>query len=218
VRMVKLTGGARIDLLGVAKADLPRIWADLGLPSGHAYAKAIRTCKSCVGSTFCRFGVQDSIRMGIEMEKAFEGLYTPHKVKMSVSGCPRNCAEATVKDIGVVGIQNGWELYVGGAAGMSVRKGDLLGTFATPEETLEAAALFLQYYREEAEYMERTYGFVERVGIEKIKRVLFAKDSPEPARILARFREARAAVKDPWKTEGERPVHPRQFMELEPVG
>src|SRR5579863_488831 len=126
VPMVKITGGQRIDLLGVKKDQLPLIWADLGMPSGHAYAKAARTVKTCVGTEFCRFGLQDSTSLGIEMEKLFEGLYTPHKVKMAVSGCPRNCAESYVKDIGIVAIQTGWEIYVGGAAGMTVRKGDLL--------------------------------------------------------------------------------------------
>ncbi|OGW60156.1 MAG: hypothetical protein A2V83_06245 [Nitrospirae bacterium RBG_16_64_22] len=214
VPLVKLTGGARIDLLGVEKADLPRIWADLGMPSGHAYAKAIRTCKACVGSEFCKFGVADSISAGIAMEKAFEGLYTPHKVKMAVSGCPRNCVEATVKDIGLVGIMGGWEIYVGGAAGMSVRKGDLLATVSTREEAVELAGRYLQFYREEANYMERTYGFNERVGIEKIKVAVF--DPASGPALSARCRQSKAAVGDPW-LERDAPVHSRQFEALEPV-
>lgn len=217
VPMIKITGGQRLDLLGVKKADLPRIWSDLDMPSGHAYAKAVRTVKTCVGTEFCRFGVGDSTALGIEMEKRFEGLYTPHKVKMAVSGCPRNCAESYVKDIGVVAIEGGWEIYVGGAAGMKVRKGDLLCRVETGEEALEAATRFLQYYRENGDYLERTYDFVERIGVEAIRRVLFDKEGGEPARLLARFREARAAAVDPWKKEGRNPVHKRQFKELETV-
>ncbi|MFI5303448.1 MAG: nitrite reductase large subunit NirB [Nitrospiria bacterium] len=214
VPMVKLTGGQRIDLLGVKKEELPLIWAELGMPSGHAYAKAIRTVKTCVGTEFCRFGVQDSTSFGINMEKCFEGLYTPHKVKMAVSGCPRNCAESYVKDIGVVAIQTGWEIYVGGAAGMTVRKGDLLATVNTEDEALRAATLFLQYYREEGNYLERTYDFVVRIGIEKIKKDLFDPDTGRSDELLEHFKMAKEAVVDPWKNERERPVHPYQFKEL----
>ncbi|MHB8481884.1 MAG: nitrite reductase large subunit NirB [Nitrospiria bacterium] len=217
VPMVKITGGQRIDLLGVRKEQLPLIWADLGMPSGHAYAKAIRTVKTCVGTEFCRFGVQDSTSLGIEMEKLFEGLYTPHKVKMAVSGCPRNCAESYVKDIGIVAIQTGWEIYAGGAAGMTVRKGDLLATVKTGEEALRAATLFLQYYREEGNYLERTYDFVVRIGVEKIKQELFDPESPRPAELLEHFRLSKEAVVDPWKMESQKPVHPYQFRELNEV-
>lgn len=214
VPMVKLTGGQRIDLLGVKKESLPLIWAELGMPSGHAYAKAIRTVKTCVGTEFCRFGVQDSTSFGIRMEKEFEGLYTPHKVKMAVSGCPRNCAESYVKDIGVVAIQTGWEIYVGGAAGMTVRKGDLLATVGTDDEALRVATLFLQYYREEGNYLERTYDFVVRIGMETIKKELLDPESNRPAELLEHFALSRAAVVDPWKSERENPVHPSQFKEL----
>lgn len=214
VRMVKITGSQRIDLLGVKKEDLPAIWADLDMPSGHAYAKAVRAVKTCVGLDFCRFGVGDSTALGIEMEERFEGLYTPHKVKLSVSGCPRNCAESYVKDIGIVAIEGGWEAYVGGAAGMNVRKGDLLCRVETADEALDAATRFLQYYRENGEYMERTYDFVPRIGIETIRRVLFDQASGEPDRLLERFYEAKSAVVDPWKKEGRSPVHKRQFKDL----
>jgi nitrite reductase (NADH) large subunit len=219
VPMVKLTGGQRIDLLGVRKEQLPAIWEDLGMPSGHAYAKAIRTVKSCVGSDFCRFGLGDAIQTAIELERAMEGLYTPHKVKSSVSGCPRNCAESYVKDIGIVAVDGGWEVYVGGAAGMSVRKGDLLCRVETSTEALSAAITFLQHYRENAEYLERTYGYVERVGIAAIRAACLDEESDEPARLRERFRIARAAAQaDPW-LERRDPVHPRQFTDLdgEPV-
>src|SRR5918996_3674395 len=118
--MVKSTVCPWIDLLGVRKEQLPAIWADLGMPSGFAYSKAVRTVKTCVGTDFCRFGIGDAIGLGIELERRLEGLHTPHKVKMAVSGCPRNCAEALVKDIGVTAVEGGWEVVVGGAAGTTV--------------------------------------------------------------------------------------------------
>jgi nitrite reductase (NADH) large subunit len=216
VPMVKVTGGQRIDLLGVRKEDLPAIWADLGMPSGHAYAKAVRTVKTCVGSSFCRFGLGDSIALGIELESAWEGLYTPHKVKSAVSGCPRNCAEATVKDIGVVAVEGGWQVRVGGAAGATVREGDVLATVTTPEEATRVATAFLQHYRETAEYRERTYDFVPRVGVEAIRAAVLERDAQ--AALLERFRIAKAAaVVDPW-LERDDPYHPRQFTDLDEPG
>jgi nitrite reductase (NADH) large subunit len=170
VKMVKVTGSQRIDLLGVKKSDLPAIWAELGMPSGQAYTKGVRMVKTCVGTDFCRFGVQDAVHTGIELERRLENLYTPHKTKMGVTGCPRNCAEVTVKDIGLVGQEGSWQVVVGGAAGKRVRKADLLITVETTEEALDAAIIFFQYYRENANYLERTYDFVERVGIEKIRK------------------------------------------------
>ncbi len=214
VRMVKITGSQRIDLLGIKKSDLPKVWADLGMPSGQAYTKGVRMVKTCVGTEFCRFGVQDSTATGIELERRFENLYTPHKFKMGVSGCPRNCAEATVKDLGFVGQEGGWQVVVGGAAGKTVRKADLLITVATTEEALEAAALFFQYYRENANYLERSYDFVERLGIEKIrKETVYA--SPEAKQgLLDRLARSKAMAKDAWQ-EGAQPVHPTQFIPIE---
>jgi nitrite reductase (NADH) large subunit len=209
VPMVKITGGQRIDLLGVRKEDLPDIWRDLDMPSGHAYAKAIRTVKTCVGTSFCRFGLGDSISLGIAMEREWEGLYTPHKVKSAVSGCPRNCAEATVKDIGCVAVEGGWQVRVGGAAGGSVREGDLLSTVTTPDEALRVATVFLQYYRENADYKERTYDFVPRVGLEQVRAVVL--DPASSAELMERFRIAKAAaVVDPW-LERDDPYHANQF-------
>ena len=216
VRMVKITGSQRIDLLGVKKADLPKIWADLGMPSGQAYTKGVRMVKTCVGTDFCRFGVQDSISAGVEMERRFENLYTPHKVKMGAVGCPRNCAEATVKDIGLIGQEGSWQVVVGGAAGKSVRKADLLITVETTEEALQSAQLFFQYYRENANYLERTYDFVERLGIERVrKETVYA---PEPVRhaLLERLRKSKALSHDAW-LEREAPVHPTQFVQIEPL-
>ncbi|MBE0342909.1 NAD(P)/FAD-dependent oxidoreductase, partial [Paenibacillus sp. 28ISP30-2] len=134
VPLVKFTGGQRLDLLGVKKEDLPGIWSELDMPSGHAYGKTLRTVKTCVGNTFCRFGTQDAMGMGIWLEKAFERLNAPSKVKLAVSGCPRNCAEATIKDLGVVAIDGGWGIYVGGNGGIKVRAAELLCTVTTEDE------------------------------------------------------------------------------------
>jgi nitrite reductase (NADH) large subunit len=213
VPLVKVTGGQRLDLLGVRKQDLPRIWDELGMPSGHAYAKAIRTVKTCVGTDFCRYGLGDAIGTGIEMEKAWEGVYTPHKVKSGVSGCARNCAEATVKDIGLVAVGEGrWQVRVGGAAGGNVREADILCTAGSRAEALRVATTFLQFYREHAEFKERTYDFVPRVGLDRIREVVLDEESG--AALRERFRLAKAAVRDPW-LEREDPYHPRQFADLD---
>jgi len=217
VPMVKVTGGQRLDLLGVRKQDLPAIWEALGMPSGHAYAKAVRTVKTCVGSEMCRFGVGDSTSLGVAMEQMISGLYTPHKVKSGVTGCPRNCAEVTVKDIGVMAITGGWEVYVGGAAGMTVRKADLLCTVCTAGEALRAVALFLQHYREEADYLERTYRYVERVGIVSVRRATVEAPVEEQEALLERFRRSKAMARDPWSTEAAAPRTAHQFLPLAPA-
>jgi nitrite reductase (NADH) large subunit len=216
VPMVKVTGSQRIDLLGVRKQDLPRIWAELGMPSGQAYAKGVRMVKTCVGTEFCRFGTQDSIRTGIELERRLENLYTPHKTKMAVVGCPRNCAEATVKDIGLVGQEGSWQVVVGGAAGKKVRKADVLITVETTEGALEAAQLFFQYYRENANYLERTYDFIERTGIERVRReTVYA---PEPVRrgLLDRLARSKALATDAW-LERDEPRTANQFVQIQPM-
>jgi nitrite reductase (NADH) large subunit len=172
--------------------------------------------KTCVGTDFCRFGTQDSTSAGIEMERRFEHLYTPHKVKMGSVGCPRNCAEATVKDIGLVGQEGGWQVVVGGAAGKSVRKADLLITVETTAAALEAAELFFQYYREHANYLERTYDFVERLGIDKVRKdTVYAPESVRTG-LLDRLQKSKAASHDAW-LEGQSPVHPTQFIPLQPI-
>ena len=213
VRMVKITGGQRIDLLGLRKEQLPAVWEELGMPSGHAYAKAVRTVKTCVGTDFCRFGLGDAIAVGIELERLMEGLYTPHKVKSAVSGCPRNCAESYVKDIGLVAVDGGWEVYVGGAAGGTVRKGDLLERVDDSASAIRLALVFLQYYREQAEYLERTYAWIERVGIESVRAVVL--DPAEQGALFERYTIAKAAADpDPW-LERREPIHPKQFAELD---
>ena len=213
VPMVKITGGQRIDLLGVRKEQLPAVWEDLGMPSGYAYAKAVRTVKTCVGTDFCRFGLGDAIGVGIALERAMEGLHTPHKVKSAVAGCPRNCSEAYVKDIGLVAVEGGWEIYVGGAAGGTVRKGDLLARTESPEEASQIALAFLQHYREHGEHLERTYGFLERVGLEAVREAVLPPG--RRAALLERFAIAKAACDpDPWRERAD-PVHPKQFAELD---
>ena len=216
VPMVKITGSQRIDLLGVKKADLPGIWADLGMPSGQAYTKGVRMVKTCVGTDFCRFGVQDSTSAGIEMERRFENLYMPHKLKMGAVGCPRNCAEATVKDIGLVGQEGSWQVVVGGAAGKKVRKADLLVTVETTEEALQAATLFFQYYRENANFLERTYDFVERFGIEKVRRETVYAPLAVQQGLRERYRKSKRLSRDAW-LEGDAPRHPTQFVQIEPL-
>ncbi len=197
---VKVTGGQRIDLLGVRKEQLPEVWRDLnaaGMVSGHAYGKALRTVKTCVGSEWCRFGTQDSTAMGIALERMTWGSWTPHKTKMAVSGCPRNCAEATIKDFGVIATEAGWDLYVGGNGGIKVRVTDLLAKVATEDEVLEYAAAFMQLYREEAWYLERTAPWVERVGIDTVRARL--SDAGGRKLLQQRFQESQHhAQTDPW--------------------
>jgi nitrite reductase (NADH) large subunit len=211
VPMVKLTGGQRIDLLGIKKNDLPNIWKELGMPSGHAYTKAFRTCKSCVGTDFCRYGVGDSIELAQKIERRFQGVESPHKMKLATAGCPRNCSEAYVKDLGAVAIEGGkWEIYIGGAAGSSVRKGDLLCTVDTHDDVLLYMGRFMQYYREHGKYLERSYGFLERVGIDTLRKILVEDSLGICARLDAEIQKAVDAYQDPWR-EAEIPAYPAQF-------
>jgi len=217
VPLVKLTGGQRIDLLGIRKEELPKVWADLGMPSGYAYGKSFRTVKTCVGSDYCRFGVGDSTALGIAIETRFQGLESPAKMKLAVTGCPRNCAEAYVKDLGVVAVEGGrWEIYVGGAAGAHVRKGDLLATVDTPGEVVTLTGRFFQYYRENANWLERTYAFVPRVGIERIRAIILDDSDGIAAALDARMQESVNEYRDPWQ-EGSEPATPGQFRSALPL-
>ncbi|MEV7628879.1 nitrite reductase large subunit NirB [Actinoplanes sp. NPDC089786] len=217
VPMVKLTGGQRIDLLGVPKDRLPQIWADLDMPSGWAYGKSFRTVKTCVGSEFCRFGVGDSTALGIAIEERYQGIEGPGKMKLAVTGCPRNCAEAYVKDLGVVAIDGGkWEIYVGGAAGAHVRKGDLLATVGSADEVLTLTGRFLQYYRENANWLERTYAFVPRIGIDRVRAVVVEDSDGIAADLDAAIAASVAAYVDPWQ-ERKVPATPGQFRTSLPL-
>ncbi len=214
VPLVKITGSQRIDLLGVKKSDLPKVWADLGMTSGQAYTKGVRMVKTCVGTDFCRFGTQDSTSAGIELERRLENLFTPHKLKMAVVGCPRNCAEATVKDIGLIGQEGSWQVVVGGAAGKKVRKADLLITVETTEQALDAAGIFFQYYRENANYLERTYDFVERIGIEKVRKETVYAAEPQKQALRGRLHKSKARSRDAWLERNE-PRTATQFVQIE---
>jgi nitrite reductase (NADH) large subunit len=205
---IKVTGGQRIDLFGVKKEDLPAMWADLsaaGFVSGHAYGKAMRTVKTCVGSQWCRFGTQDSTGLGVKLERMSWGSWMPHKFKLAVSGCPRNCAEATIKDFGVVCVDSGYELHVGGNGGIKVRVTDLLTKVETEEQVLEYCAAFIQLYREEAHYLERTAPWVERVGLTHIK-ARVVEDEASRKTLAERFMTSqKSAQVDPWqeRTQGK---------------
>ena len=207
---VKVTGGQRIDLLGVKKEDLPAVWNDIGMPSGHAYAKALRTVKTCVGSEWCRFGTQDSTQMGKDLERALWRMYAPHKVKIAVSGCPRNCAEAGIKDVGVIGVDSGWEIYVGGNGGIKTEVAQFLVKLKTPEEVLEYSGAFLQLYRLEGWYLERTVHYIGRVGLDHVKaRIL---DDAEHRRALwAQLQFSLDGEPDPWFDFEAAKVDLRQF-------
>lgn len=214
---VKVTGGQRIDLLGAKKEDLPSIWSELnqaGLVSGHAYGKALRTVKTCVGSEWCRFGTQDSTGMGVKLEQLTWGSWMPHKFKMAVSGCPRNCAESTIKDFGIIAVDSGWELHVGGNGGMKVRVTDFLCKVETEEEVIEHCFALIQLYREEARYLERTAPWIERVGLDHVKEKLL--DDAENRKALAeRFRLSQQhAQDDPWAAQARDPEQRRTYEPL----
>lgn len=201
--LVKITGGQRIALLGITKENLPSIWKELGMDSGYAYGKALRTVKTCVGSRFCRFGTQDSLGLGIELEKKYAGLWMPAKVKMSVSGCPRNCSESSIKDIGITGINGGWEIYVGGCGGVELKAGDKLAFVRAREDVFDAVSAFLQLYREEAHYGERTFKWVSRTGIDVIRKNVI-EDKEERASLIERLNGALAVIDDPWRERLEK--------------
>ncbi len=198
---VKVTGGQRIDMLGVRKEDLPAVWADLndaGMVSGHAYAKGLRTVKTCVGTDWCRFGTQDSTGLGIKIEKFMWGSWTPAKVKMAVSGCPRNCSEATCKDVGVICVDSGYDIHFAGAAGLDIKGTELLGHVETEAQTIEVIAALVQLYREQGRYLERIYKWAKRVGLTTI-RAQVMDDAGRRYALYERFVYSQRFVQhDPW--------------------
>ncbi|TAM48779.1 MAG: NAD(P)/FAD-dependent oxidoreductase [Burkholderiaceae bacterium] len=210
---VKVTGGQRIDLLGVKKEDLQNVWKDIGMPSGHAYAKALRTVKTCVGSEWCRFGTQDSTQMGKDLERALWRMYAPHKVKLAVSGCPRNCAESGIKDVGIIGVDSGWEIHVGGNGGIKTEVAQFLVKVKTGPEVLEYAGAFLQLYREEGWYLERTVHYIGRVGLDYVKKRIL--DDAEGRKALwERLQFSVEGEPDPWFESAKAGVDKRQFEPL----
>jgi nitrite reductase (NADH) large subunit len=214
---VKVTGGQRIDLLGVKKEDLPAVWADLndaGMVSGHAYAKGLRTVKTCVGSEWCRFGTQDSTGLGIRIEKFMWGSWTPAKVKLGVSGCPRNCAEATCKDVGVICVDSGFEIHFAGAAGLHIKGTEFLAKVATEDETLEVICALTQLYREQGWYLERMYKWCDRVGLDAIRK-LVVDDLANRKALFGRFAYSQQfSQSDPWAERARRGVDSNEFKPL----
>ncbi|WP_297297428.1 nitrite reductase large subunit NirB [uncultured Methylovirgula sp.] len=213
---VKVTGGQRIDMLGVKKEDLPAVWADLGkagFVSGHAYAKGIRTVKTCVGSEWCRFGTQDSTGLGIRIEKFMWGSWTPAKVKLGISGCPRNCAEATCKDVGVICVDSGYEIHFAGAAGLDIKGTEVLGLVKTEDEALEGIVALVQMYREQARYLERIYKWAKRVGIEEIRRQILGDAKKRKAYFDRFVFSQKFAQVDPWSERVSR-KHKHEFKPM----
>ncbi|HNK53775.1 MAG TPA: nitrite reductase large subunit, partial [Ottowia sp.] len=210
---VKVTGGQRIDLLGVKKEDLQGVWRDIGMPSGHAYGKSLRTVKTCVGSEWCRFGTQDSSGLGRDLERALWRMYAPHKVKLAVSGCPRNCAESGIKDVGIIGVDSGWEIHIAGNGGIKTEVAHFFTKVKTAEEVMEISGAFLQLYREEGWYLERTVHYVSRVGLEHVKQKVL-DDAENRKALWARLQFALEGEPDPW-FEGEKArVDERQFIPI----
>lgn len=210
---VKVTGGQRIDLLGVKKEDLQAVWNDIGMPCGHAYAKALRTVKTCVGSEWCRMGTQDSTQMGKDLERAMWRMYAPHKVKFAVSGCPRNCAESGIKDVGIIGVDSGWEMYVGGNGGIKTEVAHFFTKLKTAEEVMEYTGAFMQLYRLEGWYLERTVHYINRVGLDYVKRRIL--DDAEGRRALwEQLQFALDGEPDPWFEADKAAVDTRQFQPL----
>jgi nitrite reductase (NADH) large subunit len=217
VPLIKLTGGQRIDLVGIAKEDLPAVWRELGMPAGAAWGKAYRTCKSCIGSDYCRFGLGDSMALANKLERRFRGLDSPAKLKLATAGCPRNCSEAYVKDVGLVAVDGGkWEVYVGGAAGAHIRKGDLLCVVDGHEQAIRISGRFIQYYRETARYKERTYTFLERIGIERVRAIIVDDSEGMAAALDAAMDDSALAARDVW-LERDAPVTQNQFKTYLPV-
>ncbi|MGE5385697.1 MAG: nitrite reductase large subunit NirB [Betaproteobacteria bacterium] len=216
VPTVKVTGGQRIDLLGIKKADLPKIWADLGeagMVSGHAYGKSIRTVKTCVGSEHCRFGTQASMRMGVMLERMLFAMWSPHKVKLAVSGCPRNCAEAGIKDVGVIGVDSGWEIHVAGNGGIKTEVAQFLCKASSDEEVKEISGAFLQLYREEGFYLERTVHYVHRVGLDYVRQRV-VDDLENRRALFERLLYALKDAPDPWAEQVADAGKKRQFIPI----
>jgi len=207
---VKVTGGQRIDLLGVKKEDLVNVWKDIGMPSGHAYAKALRTVKTCVGSEWCRMGTQDSTQMGKDLERAMWRMYAPHKVKFAVSGCPRNCAEAGIKDVGIIGVDSGWEMYVAGNGGIKTEVAHFFTKLKTADEVLEYTGAFCELYRAEGWYLERTVHYVNRVGLDYVKKRILEDHAGRKA-LWERLQFALDGEPDPWFEFDKAEVDTRQF-------
>ncbi|MFT6558745.1 nitrite reductase large subunit NirB [Sneathiella sp.] len=219
---IKVTGGQRIDLLGVEKEDLPSVWADLGKAgfiSGHAYAKGLRTVKTCVGSDWCRFGTQDSTGLGVRLEKFLWGSWAPAKVKLAVSGCPRNCAEATCKDVGVICVDSGFEIHFAGAAGLDILGTEVLGLVKTEDDALEYITALIQMYREQGHYLERLYKWARRVGHDVIRNSIMEDTNTRKALFERFVISQKYCQSDPWSErvsgKDKHEFNPLKTIELE---
>jgi nitrite reductase (NADH) large subunit len=212
----KITGGQRIDLFGARVEQLPTIWGRLiaaGMESGHAYGKALRTVKSCVGLTWCRYGVQDSTSMAIELEERYRGLRSPHKLKMAVSGCTRECAEAQSKDVGVIATEKGWNLFVAGNGGMRPRHATLLATDLDDETLIRTIDRFLMFYVRTADRLERTSVWFEKLegGVDHLREVLFDDSLGIAAELDAAMANHVATYECEWKATIESPERLARF-------
>jgi nitrite reductase (NADH) large subunit len=198
--LIKVTGADRIGLYSVDKKDLKNVWDELQMGSGHAFTKCFRACKSCMGSTHCRFGLMDSLELGRRLGERYRGIMSPAKIKMGVSGCPRNCSEATIKDFGVVAVEGGWDIYIGGNGGSQVYVAQQITQVKTDDEVVRIADRYYEYYCRHAKYGERTAHFVERVGLKPITDAVLHAPEEELLELETRFAQVLANYKDPWET------------------
>jgi nitrite reductase (NADH) large subunit len=213
----KITGGQRIDLFGARVDQLPLIWTrlvDAGFESGHAYGKALRTVKSCVGQTWCRYGVQDSVKMAIDLELRYRGLRSPHKLKSAVSGCARECAEARGKDFGIIATANGWNLYVGGNGGADPRHADLLAQDLSDAELVRLIDRFLMFYIRTADRLERTSAWLERIegGLDHVRDVVVHDSLGLCTELEQLMAEHVAGYRDEWAETINDPERLRRFV------
>ena len=212
----KITGGQRIDLFGAQVHELPLIWRELvaaGFESGHAYGKALRTVKSCVGSTWCRYGVNDSVRLAITLENRYKGLRSPHKLKLAVSGCTRECAEAQGKDVGVIATENGWNLYVCGNGGMKPRHAELLAADLDEETLIRYIDRFLMFYVRTADRLQRTSVWRDHLegGLDYLKAVVCDDALGIAAELEADMQHVVATYECEWKKALDDPQALRRF-------
>jgi nitrite reductase (NADH) large subunit len=212
----KITGGQRIDLFGARVEQLPQIWrrlVDAGFESGHAYGKALRTVKSCVGETWCRYGVQDSVGLAIALELRYRGLRAPHKIKSAVSGCARECAEARSKDFGIIATETGWNLYVGGNGGFRPRHADLFATDLSTEALILLIDRFLMYYIRTADRLQRTAAWIEAMdgGLDHLRAVIVDDSLGLCAELDAAMARHVDSYSDEWRDVLEDPVRLRRF-------
>jgi len=201
--MIKVTGSDRIGLYSVHKKDLRDVWSRLQMGSGHAFTKSFRACKSCVGSTHCRFGLMDSLALGQRLGNRYRGIIGPAKVKLGVSGCPRNCSEATIKDFGVVAVEGGWDLYIGGNGGAHVYVAHKIAQVKDDDAVIRVCDRFYEYYRRHAKYGERTALFVERIGLKTVVDAILNAPPQELQELEDRFQQTLDHYRDPWQADDE---------------